>query len=74
MYSCQRHRHRPEVEVDVPPRRAETPAVDEAWKPYCVAPRQVVAGNAVDLLKDGAETFPAMLEAIEQDYSPYRKS
>lgn len=39
--------------------------MDASWKPYCAAPQQVVGGNAVDLLRDGATAFPAMLEAIE---------
>ncbi len=35
------------------------------WRDYCDSLRGVVFGNAVDLLVDGREAFPAMLAAIE---------
>ena len=37
----------------------------ESWKAYCDEPERIVEGNEVILLKDGVDTFPAMLEAID---------
>lgn len=37
----------------------------DSWRRYCSRPELVVGGNAVTLLRDGAEAFPVMLEAID---------
>ncbi len=37
----------------------------ENWQRYCARPEDALEGNEVDLLKDGDETFSAMLGAIK---------
>jgi len=47
------------------PRRTKTP-VDAAVGIYAEEPRSLIGGNAIRLLRNGAEAFPAWLEAIER--------
>jgi cardiolipin synthase len=52
-------------EVDATPVPVETHCVNEIWQEYCLTPHRITQGNVVELLRDGVEAFPAMLEAIE---------
>lgn len=38
--------------------------MSQEWSDYCVSPQAISPGNAVELLRDGAEAFSAMLDAI----------
>lgn len=51
------------------PRPSEIPApaiAGEEWASYCRFPGRMIGGNSVTLLVDGAQAYPAMLEAIER--------
>jgi cardiolipin synthase len=57
----------PEAEPAPPSglQRSIAEAMDAPWREYCFDTRAVVYGNDVDLLRDGREAFPAMIEAID---------
>jgi len=42
------------------------PSKDHPWRRYCLRGAHVHEGNAVRLLRDGDEVFPAMLSAIQK--------
>jgi len=49
---------------EVVPRRLREFFIGETGRGYCEAPSEFTAGNRLDLLIDGAQAYPAMLETI----------